>query len=316
MKKLIVLIIICSFLVSCGLNSNTSKSKYTKFDTSIENKDNIKYLDVSKTGDNVSYSILNQEGEIETGFTYYLKENSLEKFINIANFIDTDMEYTLLTFVNFEQVNYEVEDETYNSFTALIAQNSDIQIPIKINNLNAGINDIIFLIILNPNKNLPKSSDNIKFEDVLYLRCNAILGDDKIIKEYEYTDVSLVNGAERPVLLQEKRNNSMFELTSYDQELNKSKEAIISVGNRQETEEEYAVILLVDWKPVPISKKNVIYIKLDAKSTGLIPIDISIDEAGLHKIVAITIKKPYHYEDFRSIDVASSQWVIANALEP
>lgn len=317
MKKFIVLIIACAFLVSCGYNnhSNTPETKYTKFETSIVNKDNVKYQDISNSGDVICHGILNQEGKVENGYTYHLKENSLEKFIDIGNFVDMDMEYTLLAFVNFEQIYYEIEGRNYNSFTALIAPNSDLQIPIKINDLNDGFNDIVILIVVNPNKKLSKSSDNQTFEDILYLRCNAIVGDDKTIKKYEYTDVFLKSGAERPVIIQEKENDNMIELTSYNQELNKSKEAFIAVGNKQEIEEEYAVILLEDWKQVPILNQNTIYIKLKAKYSGLIPIEISFDKADLHEIVAITIKKPYHYEDFRSMDVESSQWVIANTLE-
>ena len=174
MKITIILMIVVLSLTSCSYNNQISSdnipSEYTKFDSKITNKENIKYLDVSETGNNVSYSILNQDGIVETETTYFLKENSFQKFINIANYINMDMEYTILTFVNFKQVRFEIEGKSYDSFTAFIAQNTDLQIPIKLNNLNKGLNDILFLIVLNPNKNLTNPSDNEAFEDILYLR--------------------------------------------------------------------------------------------------------------------------------------------------
>ena len=313
MKITIILMIVVLSLTSCSYNNQISSdnipSEYTKFDSKITNKENIKYLDVSETGNNVSYSILNQDGIVETETTYFLKENSFQKFIKIANYINMEMEYTILTFVNFKQVRFEIEGKSYDSFTAFIAQNTDLQIPIKLNNLNKGLNDILFLIVLNPNKNLTNPSDNEAFEDILYLRRNVIWGNtyDKI--EYEYKDVTLTEGAERPVMLHEKAKDNLIELAPCSLDIKQSKEAFITVANRSNIEEDYAVILLADWRQVPILNQETIYIKLPSKFSGHIPINTSFDAVGLHKLVAIIVKSPYHYENFRSIDVESSQWV-------
>lgn len=311
-KRIFVIAFTCLLLISCK-NSNNTDHKYTKFESQVENKKNIAYLDVSKEGENISYAILNKNGIVESGSTYHLKENSLEKFINIANYVNIDMEYNLLVFVNYKQVSYEVDGTKQDIFTSYIAQNSDIQIPIKIDDLHAGLNDIVFLIIPNPNKNLQNEVNNETLEDVLYLRCNAIVGENRV-KNYVYDDLSSIDGSEIPVAIQAKENNDMADFNAYDLELNNVKDVYITVGNNMESKEEFAVILLDNWKQIPILGQDSIFIQLESNKSVQIPESIIYNTPGLHRIVAITIKNPYNFQDYRSMDVESSQWITINAI--
>jgi len=191
-----VIIGITLILSGCGINSikketNTEESTYSQFKAKIKNSDNIARQDVAYKGDTISYGILNEEGYVESEIYNYSMGEDFEKFIDIGNFIDSDMKYKLLIFNNYKQIDFQIEEESVRSYDVIIEKGKDLQIPLKITSLNEGLNDIIIIIVVDPKSDLSEEECQYNpYASILYLRRNIYV-ENNTIPSYEITELDV-----------------------------------------------------------------------------------------------------------------------------
>lgn len=315
MKKLIIILLcLCLCLISCKsveLKKDSDSPIYTVFNTKVENENNIAYLDSTFDGDSIGYSILNHRGEVETGIVYQLDDNCLEKFINIANYINSDMQYNLLVFVNYKQVTFKVEDKENDVFSAFIQKNSALQIPVKIDSLAPGFNDILFLIV--PDANHISNIDAGGFHgEILSLRCNAILGTDDMLSRPNSLKLTTINETRHSMSILDKNNNEFFDFNSCNLSINTEKQLFMCIRNETSHDEDFVLILLDNWKQISLGEKDFELVTVEPDSSGIFPVSVLFDKEGNHKLAAIAINNPYKNYDFLSMDIESSQWTDVN----
>lgn len=304
-------------LTSCKsieTKTESDTSLYTNFTTKVESEKNIAYLDVALDGENISYSILNNQGTVETGTVYQLEENYLEKFINIANYINKDMEYNLLVFVNYKQVTFKVEDKEYDVFNAFIQKNKSLQIPVKIDGLSPGFNDILFLIVPEANQ-VPTTYSDEFYGEILSLRCNAFWGAEDILDRHDSLKLETINETNNNVSILEKNGIEYFDFISCDLPLKTKKQFFLCIKNKNDYYEDFILILLDNWNQIPLGEKDFELVTVESNKSGIYPVSIPFDTKGNHKLVAIAVKNPYKKYDFLSTNIESSQWVNVNVLE-
>jgi hypothetical protein len=302
MKKIrINLVLIVLFLfIGCS-----EKKEYTEFKTKIEDKSNIKYINNDVQSNSFSYGIANELGEIETDNIYYLEQGqTFKRFINIGNFISTDMAYKILMFDNYKQIDFMIEEKKFSNYDVFIKEGEDLQVPFEISDLEEGYHDILIAIFINTEKKLEKEERiETEFQNMIYLRLNIYIGNETI-PEYKYADLGTQTlGANINISLHEDKikNNIQFPyaIVNKDEKLN----YFLSVGNLESQKEEFIVIILQDWKQELDSIK---VFKLPSDTTVTIPMEAIFSDVGIHEITAIKIVNPYQKLNSQIETVTSS----------
>lgn len=294
-KILLLLLIPITILVFISIKNQLEPNN--SFNKKVSNKNNIEYLPIASEIPNVSYSILNKDGTPENLTTYRIKESeSFEKFINIANFVDFDREYKLLTLINYQKSDFFVDDVLYKDFTINMKKNSDLQIPIKLNPLKKGAYDIIFAIVKDPNYNLTdEERKNSEMNHTLFIRFTLVVdnggfSDSPVFEELESDNLQPI-----PDIFLHKDKNELKQFPSINLENSNTLNFYLTIGNPYKDDiESFAIILFQDYNQINIiENKNVIFVKLNPNEKVTIPINIDINEEKQSNINAIAIKDPF-----------------------
>jgi len=304
MKKYIA----CSFLIIViflqGCQSVTLP--YTTFSAKVD-ETNISYLDVARE-DSISYGILDSDGMVESNGVYTLTAGeSFVRFLNIANFIDQDMKYKILMFNNYKQTNFSVNGNSVQSYDVNIEKQKALQIPFKIDNLVTGLNDILIVIVVNSDTNLSKEErDTTLVTNIVYSRCNIYVNDETIASS-PITEIPTFPGATQEIIIHKDIDKDNVVIPTASLGVNETYNYFITVGNRNEKETEFVVILLEDWKQKAIYEgQDFLCVKIPAGEKLTIPITTSFTTSGIHEITALRIEYVFQKKNEFSNDVCAS----------
>lgn len=304
MKKYIAcsFLIIAIFLQGC----QSVVSPYTTFKAKVD-ETNISYLDVARES-SISYGILDSDGMVETNGVYTLTAGeSFERFLDIGNFIDQDMKYKILMFNNYKQTDFSVNGDSLQSYEVNIEKQKALQIPFEIDNLVTGLNDILIVIVVNSDTNLSKEErDTTLGMNMVYLRCNIYVNDENIASS-PITEIPTVPDATQEIIIHKDIDKDNVVLPTVSLDINQPLNYFITVGNRNEKETEFVVILLEDWKQKEIFEgQDFLYVKIPAGEKLTVPITTSFTTSGIHEITALRIECVFQKMNEFSNDVCAS----------
>lgn len=300
----LILIFITIVIVSCFFQIDNNN-----FNKKVQDKNNIKYLPISSEVPNISIALLDESGEVNSDTNYYLESGEqFEKFINIGNFVDSKREFKLITFINYEKKEFYVDDKLVSDFNFILDKQEDIQIPIKLPELNKGLNDIIFAIIKEPNDDLDEQyrRDTEEFH-TLYIRFNITVETEEYNKPI-FTELIYNNNEPIPEIFLHENADELKQLpliTTDESKVN----LYMTVGNISEDEvKEYIIILLKDWEVIDnsINNESKLFLKINPREKTTILLTVDVSEIGLHNINAILIENPYEKIKFGSDKVVNS----------
>ena len=285
-KKILLIII----LLSVQLMSSCADNKYTSFTNSMDHSD-TSYLPVTNAA--VHYGLSDKEGNtVDEGIFYIDVNESFEKFISIGNFVDHDSEYKILTFVNYRQSEFYVDDKKCSDFTVKIKEQNDLHIPIKLSGLEEGFNDIIFAIVTYPNTFLTDTDRELtEMNHMLFIRFHVIV-DEFVEKRFELTDFDTTQEEPIPEIFIHDKRDILKRITSIN--IKEKLELFLTAGNIYDEEKDFAVIFLKDFKQIAIYKdQEVIYTNLKPQEKFTMPIELEFSGKGNHEINAILVEAPF-----------------------
>lgn len=296
-NKYFVVLIVTLLLIVCSCSD-----EYTTFENKVTDTNNIKYLPITAQEGSMSYGLTDIHGNIEIQNTFYLSEDdSFEKFINIGNFVNHDSKYKILAFVDFKQSEFYVDAKEYSEFTVNIKEQTDLQIPIKLPQLEEGFHDIIFAIVTYPDIFLSDvDRGNSEMNHILYIRFKIII-DQNHKYSYKLTEFTTNNNGAIPEIFIHEDKDILKRLTTI--KIKDNANLYLTIGNIYDEDKEFAIIFLKDWKQVSIlNNQEVLYTKLESNQKFTIPIKLDFSEKGYHEINAILIEDPFgNYESISSV---------------
>lgn len=292
---LLLIVIIFAVIVICNQGKN---NKYTQFNNKVADVNNIKSQSLNLPEAVHEYGLADSDGYIDSQEIYYINKNEkFERFICIENNFDYDREYKVLTFINYKKSEFYVDDKLCMDTTVNLKKKSGIEIPIAVDSLNEGTNDVIFAIVVDPNLNW---SDEERFQrqmhHTLFIRLQIIVGEPDI-KNYKPVSIKAVDtGAIPDIFLHEEKGNLRI-LSSIDTDEN-NLNLYLSIGNIYNEEKEFAVIFLQDCQQINIYGEEAYFIvKLSPQEKIEIPIEIQLAEKGIHNIQAFAVEAPFQLND-------------------
>jgi len=307
MKKIFLLLFVIISLSACKSNIE-EKNAYTTFNKKVDTDVDPNVINANDGNDKLFFGIMNQKGEPEIDGVYYLDDAKLsDRYITIGNYVKEDREYSIMALVNYRQSSFCIENEEYLLYSVFIEKNKDLKIPIEIKDLNHGTNEILFLIIPNAKRDLTEEErvERGIFSDVYHIRCKAIVGNESAQNIEESNKIETVAGANTELCLSTDHTGKGINMPFC--KLDKSDHFYLTVGNINETETEYMVIVFDNWEQVPFYQgRSSLYINLPGNTQTVLPVDIDINKQKEHELVAIALMNPYGTYDFHAIELLSS----------
>jgi hypothetical protein len=289
---LLILLGISTFFV---VNSK-NQEKTNEFKKTIESTATRDKLPGAKEGKGVSLGLYNVDGNIETSSTFHINEGEkLEKFISIGNLIDNSRKYKILLFVDFKQSSFLVDNNKVKSFDVEIDSNKTLEIPVAIDNLENGFHDIFFAIVKNPDN---KSLDNkyrvmTDMSHMLFIRFNTVV-ESSTKPKINFTEFKTSNNPRLSGVILTKENNYKSWLTEKVKANQELKYYIHLENNSYKNINEYAVIVLQDWKQVPIKDQEALFTKVGYNQSISIPSAVTTpSKRGVTDLTPILIHNPY-----------------------
>ncbi|MEG0306270.1 MAG: hypothetical protein RR635_11320, partial [Oscillospiraceae bacterium] len=89
--------------------------------------------------------------------------------------------------------------------------------------------------------------------------------------------------------------------------LNEIPKFFVHLGNKSPSSKKYIVLLLCDWKQIPIENNKFVYCSVPSTSRVSIPVEVSnLKDIGVHNFTAISIEEPFKAVsmDSRSADIS------------
>lgn len=284
-----------------------------------QNTEKVKKLDHSKEMGSISYGIINEDGIVETNEVYLLKKGeSFERFINIENYLGYDCQFALTIFVNYIQSDFRLDGKQTHLGEVTVLNEKELFMPIELNELKEGYNDIIFLIIPSPSNS--KRTAELRFQAIepLYLRCTILVGDDYDY-DYDYDEVIVPTINSTEVLFEKGEDSGIYirdEMQDFQQyqiiELQKNDQLNFDIilddsnltWDKGMEKGECVVILLRNLEQVNLFGKNFLYTTTKPNMKTVIPYEERQRKEGYYEYLAIKINGPYEIID--SYDVSGN----------
>lgn len=135
-----------------------------------------------------------------------------------------DCQFAILTFINYIQTDYLIEGESNRICNVNIENKTNLFVPVELNGLKQGSNDIIFIIVPSPNTDFERSEKE-RFEafQPVYLRCTVLNGTEHYLNDTQtkkVTELPFSKGANGGVYIntneQDKQQYQMIEVQLKD----------------------------------------------------------------------------------------------------
>ncbi len=284
------------------------KKQYTEFENKM-GEDRSEYAKPISEGNSLGHSIMGKDGLVETEGVYHLKSGEeFERFIQIGNFLGEDLDFKLLVFNNCEQIEFDVDGKRQSVCDVYIKENEKLPIPVTLSSFHKGLNDIIFLIVCDSDINLTSDEriDTYDFNTV-YLRC-TIYVDDESIPEFQPVDVQGEAAEDiTDFMLHEEKEEVNKIFTGKSLKKNEEMDYYLTVGNAEEEDMDFALLLLEDWEQKPLDGEMKKIIHMSAGTQITIPLKASFKEEGVHEITVLKIASIYkEYDPESGVEVESS----------
>ena len=177
-----------------------------------------------------------------------------------------------------------------------------------LSSFHKGLNDIIFLIVCDSDINLTSDEriDTYDFNTV-YLRC-TIYVDDESIPEFQPVDVQGEAAEDiTDFMLHEEKEEVNKIFTGKSLKKNEEMDYYLTVGNAEEEDMDFALLLLEDWEQKPLDGEMKKIIHMSAGTQITIPLKASFKEEGVHEITVLKIASIYkEYDPESGVEVESS----------
>lgn len=296
-RKILIGLSLVLFFIVGVIVFNFAKNTKNTFRTRVEDKSNIKYLPMVEQIGGISHGILDLSGKVDDTFVHHLEiGDSFNKFVNIANFLEGSRNFKLLTFVNFEQVDFRVDGELVDEYNFTLGSKEDIQIPVTLDKFHNGLNEVLFAVAISPDKKLSDETRMAsEMSHMIHLRTTIVIGEDKNIPEVEFADVQLEDNAVGGVFISQDVGELRL-LPSTTVKQGDKLNLYMNVGTGKGTKaNQYALILLKDWKQVNIFEDtSVVYLDIPEGKHTWMPIELDFEEKGLKNVSAILVENPYN----------------------
>lgn len=283
----IILTIYCTCLFACSSQATNT------FDSSVDDKSNINILNVG--AQQIAYGFLDNSGvPINDNIIDIGTSDTFSTFLELGNFIDKEREYMILMFSNYEIVEFSVDgNKPSTSYNLKIPAQQDVQIPLTIENINEGYNDILVAIIKYPNANLSdEQRQNTTLNHILFTRCVVKRGNSCEFTPGRKCTLNTYSDAFDGIFLHEEEDE-IIDIPHLSLSVNELKELYCTVGNATNEDNDYIVILLDNWKQVSINDNRFLYFSIPSNSHICLPINIGYDAIGTHEITALVVRNPY-----------------------
>lgn len=282
---MLVLVIICSlFMESCKPSHQI----------------NPKLPPMAANG-TITYGLYGLDGEIEVDKHFRLASHEqFEKIFAFGNFIDSDRDYKLLIFVDYQATMFSVNDQEFKQNYDFSAEAQEhIHFKFMLPPLEDGFHDLLLVVVKDPN-NLSLDDEYRKQTDLSHLtsvRYSITVGENDGVKvspdflQYPSIENTVLEG----IFLNDK-GEKLQRLLTMECAFEDNPSMFIHIGNNNEQSRRYAVILLYDWNQISINEDNILYLLAEPNSQTTIPLLLdSVGERGVHNLTAICIEEPFQH---------------------
>lgn len=311
-----------SILSLCGCSH--SNSEFTKYSDQPESTANVKrmfHLEDEVDEGLLSYGIIDEKGSNETNTIYHLKEGeNFKRFLLIDNYLGIDCEFAILTFINYVQSDYWIEGESNRVAKVNIQNKTSLFVPVELDGLQQGLNDVIFLIVPNPSEGERSETEIFLSYEPVYLRCTIFVGEGQTDIQRERVELPVFDTEEHSVYIstepQADRHYGKAEAPS-----NKTLQLYISLNNADngsaagQERTECVLLLLKDFEQVPLLGAPFIDTEIELGKKIIVPYEEENEQAGYSEYIAIWIDKPYEIVESFTSDIYFSGFTGVKVLE-
>lgn len=256
-------------------------------------------LPPTATNGTITYGLYGMDGEIENEKNFCLASHEqFERVFAFGNFIDSDRDYRLLIFVDYQATMFSVNDEEYNQHYDFSAEPQEhVHFKFTLPPLEDGFHDLLLVIVKDPN-NLSLDDEYRKQTDLSHLtsvRYSISVGRNDGVKaspdflQYPSIDNTVLEG----IFLND-RTDRLQRLLTMECAFEDNPSVFIHIGNNDDQSRRYAIILLYDWNQISINEDNILYLLAEPNSQTTIPLLLdSVGERGVHNLTAICIEEPF-----------------------
>jgi len=246
MRKLIVLFLSLLLMLTSCSTSETSAKPNKNDNTNSSPKNEQPY--------SIGLSLQDKSSINDKHLTFRIDENDIFKpTISIKNDIPQNQKYRMFFLVNYMQHSVTYDQKNINSIDLDLKKNEERSIEVEIPNLQSGINDLIVILVRDPD-NVLEQDKYVSTNLVYLLRRSVVIKGDEQVKNFPtYTTINTFNsnksedGSSRVSYLttddskNKEESISMLSASTNKQinlikgnQTNKTKYAIVSIlGNKQ-----------------------------------------------------------------------------------
>lgn len=299
-KFLVSLLLLIILSLGCNSNTVTNTEKFisnnTNFSKKINSTANRDKLPMAN-GNGISLGLYDENGKIEKDINFNLNNGHIfEKFISITN-SNTPRNYKLLLFIDYNQSNFKVDGKDFESFNFKMNPQETLEIPVELEPLSSGLHDILFVIVKYPDiksldEDFRKQTD---MNHLLFLRYTITVDNEKIpdynLYKTKILDRNLLDGVFIN-LEEDELKRWLYQDVNPSSDLN----YYIHVGNNSNIKnKKYALLVLNDWKQVPITKDiNKLFFEVESGKELVVPARLKVPkEKGIYDLTPILIHNPY-----------------------
>jgi hypothetical protein len=300
-----VLLFLCIFILlfqNVGCKNSIEDQQYSDkidFKRKIISTANRDLMPGTENLKGVRYRIYNDKGIIDNKYSYILKKGETwDKFISITHNFDEPAEYKLLFFIDYKQSNAVIDGKTLRDFNFKLNPNQTIEIPVSLDKLSEGLNDILFIIVGNPNNNLLENNpqDNVlKGQIMCYFRFNILLGNTVVKPKYKLTTVAEKDiSHEFKGIIINQSSSEIEQPTLFKISSSKNIPFFNHIPNKSDKLKNYAIINLLNWQQINFGKSYINFFSVDKNKEGVVPLNIDIPDNNKYStLVSIAVPNPY-----------------------
>lgn len=257
-KYIIILIIFITplFIISCNSNSNSNNSldgERIQGDTYVA----IGYFDENN-------QIIDNGSNIDV-----TNNNSLTHILDIDQKLEEDREYLLIALSNFQQINFKVNDKTYDYYKFKLKKIDSCKLKIDIT-LPNNSKELDYILIKKP-FDLSKDfnlDEIMSLQDIICTRFKV----NNASQAIDYCkDTQSVSGEIDNIWISDEKN-----VVKALHTINKNKKLYLGIGNDTKSKLDYAVILFNNWKQVRFDDGDLVkYFKLSSNDKKVYELNLS-----------------------------------------
>ncbi|NUJ08506.1 hypothetical protein [Bacillus paranthracis] len=187
MSKLIVLFLSLLLVLTSCSTSETSAKPNKNDNTNLSTKNEQVY--------SIELSLQDKSSINDKHLTFRIDENDIFKpTVSIKNDVPKDQRYRMFFLVNYMQHSVTYDQKNINFIDIDLKKNEERNIEVEIPNLQSGINDLIVILVRDPDNVLEQ--DKYVSTNLVYLlrRSVVIKGNEQVKNSPTYTTINTFNG--------------------------------------------------------------------------------------------------------------------------